>query len=255
MSMSANREFRIGEVIGKGFQVLFRNFGAFAVISLLVTLPALLFELAVMDDMAALETASPEQAHAAAGNVLLYSFVAIVIQVIAGGIAAGALTYGALQDLRGRKAGFGECLGRGLALILPVLGVSIVAGLGMAIGFLFFFIPGIILAVMWWVAVPAMVVERPGVFASLKRSAALTKGSRWRIFGLMLIVGGVVILIPFLVEFLIATALGMAISTFLSWLVNAFITSFSAVLAAVGYYHLRTVREGVEIDEIAKVFD
>ncbi len=42
---------------------------------------------------------------------------------------------------------------------------------------------------MFYVAVPVSVIEKPGVFASLSRSAKLTgRGSRWQILGLVLLV-------------------------------------------------------------------
>ena len=263
MTMASMHEFRIGEVIGKGFQVLFRNLGAFAVISLLLTLPLLLFELITTNEMVALaslssdqvQSVSPEQVREVLWRIFGYSFAAMAIQVVFSGIASGALTYGAVQDLRGRRAGFGECLGRGLALILPVIGVSIVAGFLATLGALLFVIPGIILLLMWWVAVPATVIERPGIFASLKRSSVLTKGSRWRILGMLLIVGVISGLLTFAVEILGIASTGLAFKTFLGWLVNAFVTALSAVLAAVSYYQLRVVKEGAEIDDIARVFD
>ncbi len=41
---------------------------------------------------------------------------------------------------------------------------------------------------MLYVAVPVCVIEKQGVIASLSRSRALTKGYRWQIFGLFLLV-------------------------------------------------------------------
>ena len=41
--------------------------------------------------------------------------------------------------------------------------------------------PGIMLMVRWFVAVPACVVERIGPSGSMKRSAELTSGHRWKV--------------------------------------------------------------------------
>jgi hypothetical protein len=255
MAIATAREFRVGEVIGKGFQVLLRNSGAFAVISLLLTLPLFLFELVTTNEMVALDGATPEQAEGAVWRIFGYTFAAMAIQLVFSGMASGALTYGTVQDLRGRRAGFGECLARGLALILPVIGVSIVAGIAAMLGAILFIVPGLILLLMWWVAVPATVIERPGIFASLKRSSFLTKGSRWRIFGMLLIVAVISGLLTFVTQLAIVGNFGLAFGAFLGWLVNAFVTALSAVLAAVSYYQLRAAKEGAEIDVIARVFD
>ena len=50
-------------------------------------------------------------------------------------------------------------------------------------------IPGLIIYTVLWLVVPVAVVERPGIVASLRRSSMLTKGYRWQIFGMVLILG------------------------------------------------------------------
>ena len=95
------------------------------------------------------------------------------------------------QQMRGRHATFGDCLGVGLGVLLPILGVALLQGLAIGFGFLACFIPGVILAVMFFVAIPAAVEERPGVVKSLERSAKLTEGFRWHVFGVLLVLGGI----------------------------------------------------------------
>ena len=46
---------------------------------------------------------------------------------------------------------------------------------------------GINVAVMFWVAIPAAVVERPGILASLQRSRDLTRDNRWKLFGTLVV--------------------------------------------------------------------
>jgi len=57
-----------------------------------------------------------------------------------------------------------------------VIGVALLEMLAIVGGFLLLVVPGIIVSLMLMVAVPVAIIERPGVMASLKRSAALTKG-------------------------------------------------------------------------------
>jgi len=123
-----------------------------------------------------------------------------------------------------------------------------------------------IVLVMFWVAIPASVVERPGVIASLKRSASLTKGHRWRIFGIYFVI---------LITMMVASGMAqtpLAVSTatsgiatemsaifiatnILALLVNAFFVALGAVASAVAYHDLRAVKEGFDIDQYASVFD
>jgi hypothetical protein len=49
--------------------------------------------------------------------------------------------------------------------------------------------------------------------------------------------------------------LGPIIGGIIQGLLNAVFMVFSAVLVAVGYYQLRVAKEGVDIGDIAKVFD
>src|SRR5258708_17090641 len=68
-------------------------------------------------------------------------------------------------------------------------------GLAVMFASMLFIVPGLILYMMWSVATPACVVERLGPFRSMARSRALTKGHRWKIFGLLLLtlIPGVII--------------------------------------------------------------
>lgn len=57
----------------------------------------------------------------------------------------------------------------------------------MVLGFMLLLIPGLILMCLWSLVVPACVLERLGPLSSLSRSARLTKGYRWPVFGLILL--------------------------------------------------------------------
>ena len=71
---------------------------------------------------------------------------------------------------------------------LNYLGASILFGLAVAAGFVLLVVPGVMLACAWCVAAPSLVADRTGIFAAFGRSADLTRGSRWQIFGLIVIV-------------------------------------------------------------------
>lgn len=183
------------------------------------------------------------------------SFLATIIQMVLSQLIAAAITHGSFQYLRGRTVGLGEALSRGLSLILPMLGVAILSGLAIGIGTVLLIVPGIIVAVMLWVAIPAAVVERPGVIASLQRSAELTKGHRWSVFGILVIIVVAVIAIMFILQFILFRSGGVQLYMIVAWVINSVFSAFSATTAAVGYYFLRATKEGIDIDQIAKVFD
>ena len=99
--------------------------------------------------------------------------------LILGPISTGAVTYTVFQRMRGRSPDAGESLRVGLSQLGAVLGVAILQGLAAGLGFLLCIIPGIIFAVMYSVAVPVAIEEKPGIGQSMSRSADLTDGHRW----------------------------------------------------------------------------
>jgi uncharacterized membrane protein len=124
-------------------------------------------------------------------------------------------------------------------------------------------IPGIILALRWAVAVPACVVENKGPLQSMSRSAELTKGHRWKIFGLwvLLTIAAIVILIiagvlAGLGVIVAPEGLGrVLIAGIISLILTAIVTAYSYVLNSMIYHDLRIAKEGVGTEEIAAVFD
>jgi hypothetical protein len=114
-------------------------------------------------------------------------FVSSVINLVIAALVQGAQTRATVSAAEGRKATFGESLSAGIRVALPLIGLSILWAIGVGIGFMVLIVPGIILLLMWAVAVPSLVIERNGIMAAFSRSAQLTKGARWKIFGLFLV--------------------------------------------------------------------
>jgi hypothetical protein len=62
----------------------------------------------------------------------------------------------------------------------------VIGALGVAVGFLLLIIPGIWLAVRWYFAPQAVVVDARRNVGALERSAELVTGSWWRVAGILL---------------------------------------------------------------------
>jgi hypothetical protein len=54
---------------------------------------------------------------------------------------------------------------------------------------------------------------------------------------------------------MLGAAIGAMAQQILNSLIMLFFSAFACVLAAVGYYYLRAEKEGIIIDDLAKVFD
>jgi hypothetical protein len=102
-------------------------------------------------------------------------------------IASGALIQAAVAHDEGRPANPREMLQVGVMRCMPLFAVYVLMLLGIWVGTICLVVPGIMLAVIWSVALPSIVAERPGVFGAFGRSRALTKGARWHVFGILLL--------------------------------------------------------------------
>jgi hypothetical protein len=119
----------------------------------------------------------------------------------------------------------------------PLVGVSLLFGIGLGIGFVLLIIPGLILMVIWSVVAPVTVLERPGVFAAFGRSRGLVRGNGWNVFGVILIVFLAVAVIS-LAAGLAASGLGTVGRAFVQWAVNAALAPVTALSASVLYFAL-----------------
>ncbi|MGE5722220.1 MAG: hypothetical protein ACM3YM_07135, partial [Sphingomonadales bacterium] len=117
--------------------------------------------------------------------------ISFVIAIFFAMVTQGALVRATIAESEGRVASVGESIMAGLVVVVPLFLLALLLAVCVGIGLLFFFIPGIMLYMMWSVAAPALVAERRGVFGALARSRELTKGARWKIFGLTLIILGI----------------------------------------------------------------
>ncbi len=192
-------------------------------------------------------------------------------------LATGAIIFAVFRAKKGEKAGFGRALAVAFSRILPLIGVALATGLliGLAVGVPVFLgamfsaaggfgaLLGLVMMVVaavlgvrlfcgLYVVSPAVVVERVGINESIRRSFNLTRGSRWRVFAVIILVGVVQFIISQIVEVLAADGpeLGLVFEL-ISMVAFAAIT---AVASASCYFYLK-VREGADVDELASVFD
>ncbi|HVM84997.1 MAG TPA: hypothetical protein VMW18_13995 [Candidatus Binatia bacterium] len=248
--------FEVGRVISTSLAVLMRNLVPFGIISLLIGIPYFIINFWAASTFGEFQADVATGVERQGGVSGIFGMVGIglIVFMLTNTLTQAAINYGTFQDLRGQRASFGDCLGRGLAMLPKVVVAAILASIGIGIGSMLLLIPGIILSLMWWVFVPAIVVENAGITDSLGRSSSLTSGHRWGIFGLLFLVGVAQGLVGF-VAGLIGSIGGTVLSQILDILVTVVFIAFTSVMTAVGYYYLRAEKEGIQIDDIARVFD
>jgi hypothetical protein len=142
-----------------------------------------------------------------------------------------------VQDGR-RDATVGQLLQAARPVIGKLILVGIVAGIGIAIGFILIIIPGLILITIWAVFAPVIVLERPAGLGALGRSRELVRGNGWQVFGVI-----VVLVIGVSIVSAIIGAIGDAGGTGVGIVVRVIIqiltAPISALAASVLYFELR----------------
>jgi len=240
---AVSARFRIGRVLGDSFRVLGASLLPFLALTLLLIAPVYVAVGLGGDSTALVEPDSG------------LDFLAVIAEMLLSFVAEAALVYGTFRQLQGRRGSFGDTVATGLRKVLPVVLVSLAVGVLALLGLALLVIPGLIVMTVYAVAVPAAVVEHLGVGASLNRSAALTKGCRWRIFGVLLVTIALQVGLEIVIELALDFQGGAIFSLAVSWLLSGATGALYAVLATVIYHELRRVKEGAELDEIAAVFD
>ncbi|MDR1966332.1 MAG: hypothetical protein LBQ36_06445 [Synergistaceae bacterium] len=183
-------------------------------------------------------------------------------------VVSGMISYAVYQSLTGARPSLRDSVSRGMSCFLPLVGVSFLSYVAITLGFAALLVPGIMLMCVWYAAIPACVVERVGPIRSLGRSRELTKGSRWQIFGvvlLLMVLGGIFGGLAFFVANAIEGAVGRAghlpgigeaiVMQSIRTVMLLLPSTFQAVAAPVAYYELRSVKEKVAVNSLSNVFD
>jgi hypothetical protein len=156
------------------------------------------------------------------------------------GPLVSALHAHAVSDVsEGREPRLAPVARRGLRVLPVVAAAEIIAWLGIALGFLAFVVPGIILSLRWYVVAQAAAIEHEGWLPALRRSRQLTAGH----YRHLIVFAIYVILITSVPTLLVGLAFGHKATTVASFSVGVALQvvtwSLSALAAALMYFDLR----------------
>jgi hypothetical protein len=171
-------------------------------------------------------------------------FLGWIINLIAAFLVQAALVK-AVQDVRDGRVdlNLGETVSAVLPYLLPVAAASILAGIGISIGFILIIVPGLVLLTFWSLIVPSIVIGGEGVFGSFGKSWRTVRGYAWHVFGTYVLV--FLILIVFnIVLGLVLLALPLVARNFISNVISGtLVAPFLALVVTLIYYRLTTVHE------------
>src|SRR3954464_13180135 len=164
---------------------------------------------------------------------------ALILSVFYGGMVVNRVRD--VQDGR-RDHSTGELFRSVTPVLLPLVGLAIVAGIGIAIGFVLLIIPGLILLTIWAVAAPVMVIEQPGVCGALGRGRGLVGGHGWPVFG-TIVLAALIDLAVNIVAAVVASGLSDAGTAVVNWFAAALTAPLFALTSAALYFSLLAVKE------------
>jgi hypothetical protein len=251
--------FTVGGLLGKTMTVWWKHVLAFTALSAVVYSPfAVVFGLFY----ASLLSGRPpgEDAFPRYGLAMLGVWG---LTLLLGVIQAGAVTFGTVRHLSGDRARLGGMLAVGLRRGLPVVGVGLVLWVAIVLAMILLVVPGVMLMVAASVALPAAVVERPGILGAIRRSFALTRGRRWALFAAGLAILAILWVLAVVVQvgaaavsaLLVPSQMRLAAMMAGSQLGNVLFSAIPLIGIAVAYHELRREKEGVDTATLAKVFE
>ena len=231
------REFRMHSVLTRSGRILWEHSLYFSLIwAINCTLPILL-----------LGGRNPVNRGISPSHIVIVMLVTLLVGLLVQSIE----TLMIMQHLIGERARISDAIQRVLShsvqLVVTFLFVIVTVVVGM---FLLVF-PGIMAMVTLSVALPACIVESIGPFASLSRSAKLTKFHRWPIFAAL---AGIATLAMVLDNMAVGAVLRHpeARSAFISVqiLLSTALASYLAIVTPVMYHDLRAAKEWADTNRL-----
>lgn len=261
--LDSAEDFRIGRVVSRMFNALFANLATFLALAALLMIPMLLLTLYTTTNLAHMGM-TPAGGIIPGAGLTFFSMIAIqsLVYLIVGYLLQAALVQGTITYLNDERPSFGQCLSSAMKSVLPLIVIAVLSGLGMFLGAILLLVPGLIIAMMWFVVVPVRMVENAGIIESFGRSRALTKGYRGKIFLLFLMYMVLALALAFATRPLMGVSMIVPKPGELNipyivvgWAEQVFLAAITAAGIASVYYELRLVKEGIGAQQMASAFD
>ncbi len=240
-TQNINRELGLVEVISKTFELYRRDFTKYfllfaivgVIIGVVTTLAQQIFVLPILPS-----NLTPQQVYdwfpRFFGALVPLVLSIFIVTLVFSPIAQGSATKMASEQVEKGQADLGMSVRFAISRLLQIWALSIVVGVIVFLGFIALIVPGIILAIMFSLAFPVLIIENKGVFDSMGRSRELV-GNRWlKTFATFLVLGIIVIIASTIVG-AITSPLGVP-GPVVNGLLSAFYQPLFPILLVVYYY-------------------
>ncbi|MDF1767958.1 hypothetical protein [Maricaulis sp.] len=265
-SPAMKAELGIGRILGGTFSLYFKHFPLFFGV---VFVPYVFYMIVVVDPVNQSVTLDPTNPFANVGQSFLIAGLSMLLIIF----LQAVIVRMSISLNGGQGAQLGAALRGALAGFLPILLLGIVAGIATMVGFFLLVVPGLYILALLYVYVPAIVFEKAG-FSALGRSEELTKGYRWAIVGIVLVLVVInwvisaiytAVVVTTVVDFsgiMDGTVDPNAIAASTPWWLNILASAVQAFTLPIGliasglvYARLREIKEGGSTGDLLKVFE
>ncbi len=256
-------KFTAGTAISTTMRIWLANLVPFSAIALLLNLPLIIWCFVATGHKDPVQWVEAVQ---------LYQWVAMGSMFLVGGLLSAAIAHGTLLQLRGTRISIIESLKVAASSTVTVIAVVLLTSFAAGFAALLLVIPGIIVWLNYFVAIPVAVTEKISAPNAMRRSRALTLGYRKHIFAALFFVAALSIGCSYLLnEFIglnntfgsgmteaMQSANVAAMSKIHTWLpvtttIGALLWTLTSVLPAVVYAQLRQAKEPEHVLANARV--
>ena len=236
------RELSIGEILSQTFNLYSRNFVMYLIPFLVAGIVTGLATIVVNSTIIIPATpVNPQQLLAwfpiYITATLTSLFLSGIVSWIANGITTGITIKFTSDMMQTGQANLQSSFNFTMPKLLSLLAAGIITGILIFLGLVALIVPGVILALMFSLVYPVIMLEGSGVLGSLSRSLFLVSNRWLKTFGLLLVVGIIVAVVNG-VAGLIASPFGL-FSPLISGILTAFITPIAAISITLYYYSMR----------------
>jgi uncharacterized membrane protein len=241
MASPTLRPLSVGEILDVSFTLYRRHFATLGTVAVLCSGIPVLLSLYIE----------------AAGGVLRnlsFTLVYYVVFTVLSSIATAATVFVVSESYLGRPLSAKGALQRATPLLSKLIVCSLLLAIVVAFGFMMLMIPGIVLLCGLLLAFPSLVLEGDlSPTGALSRSWSLTRGSRWRMLGLLVTL--MILLYAPMIAFAAIAALIFPSDDILTLAVIGVLQMLLYPLLycvlTVAYYDLRVRKEGFDLEVLA----
>jgi hypothetical protein len=240
------RELSLGEVISKTFELYRRNFTKYFVLFAIVGgIIGIATTLATNVFISKLQTPpiNPTLQQILAwlsgllGPLLAYIAVLSIVYLVFYPVAEGGTIKMTSEMIEKGTADLGQSVKFAISKLIWMWALGLVVGIIVILGYLALLIPGIILEIMFSLALPALLVENTGVIGSMGRSRELVSHRWLKTFATFLVL--VIIIIVFAVVLSLVTIPFGPAAGIVSSILSAFYSPLVPIALTVYFYSNR----------------